>query len=322
MAMTMMIASRPTRSRTPTPAWGAAGGPHAPPADRAATAARFVAAAHAAGRRASFFAVDDVERWPGFARTTPSATLHVLDALVAFANGSLIGFGVRTIVGHPGALAWTLGVPLVPWSAALATLAATGHAALLGFSAAALAAWSVFAAILAAGLLHASRRPEPRLLGALATAATADAALSMIPRRRRPRLRRRHAPPRPRRRGPARRRHRPVVGPPPRRRHCPPGLTVTAHGGACQSNSACQRTRPSSWSRKSPPWSRTMSPTTSFAFASPVGWTSKALPTSRLLARPRRAGLAQPRLERGGADAGGVELGEERRHGAVERIER
>src|SRR5689334_21341952 len=49
-------------------AWIAAGGPHAAAADRADVAARFVEAARAAGRRASFFAVEDDPPWPGFAR--------------------------------------------------------------------------------------------------------------------------------------------------------------------------------------------------------------------------------------------------------------
>lgn len=49
-------------------AWIGAGGPHAPIGERADVAGRFAAAARAAGRRASFFCVDDDPRWPGFTR--------------------------------------------------------------------------------------------------------------------------------------------------------------------------------------------------------------------------------------------------------------
>lgn len=107
------------------------------------------------------------------------AAVHVIDALRAFAGGDLAGFGVRTVLRHPGALAWVLGVPLAPWTALLAAIAITGHAGLLGFGAGALALWVGYDALLAAGLLRASRRPTPRLLGALAGAATVDAALSI-----------------------------------------------------------------------------------------------------------------------------------------------
>ncbi|MBP6849713.1 MAG: hypothetical protein KA201_38495, partial [Kofleriaceae bacterium] len=49
-------------------AWVAAGGPCAPLPRRPEVATRFVAAARAAGRRASWFAVDEAAPWPGFAR--------------------------------------------------------------------------------------------------------------------------------------------------------------------------------------------------------------------------------------------------------------
>src|SRR5262249_53679553 len=101
------------------------------------------------------------------------AAVHVVDGLRAFAGGELFRFAARTVVGPPGARAGVLGAPLVPWPALLAGLAAPGHAALTGFGAGALAAWSAYDALLAAGLLRASRRPTPTLLAALAGAATA-----------------------------------------------------------------------------------------------------------------------------------------------------
>lgn len=104
---------------------------------------------------------------------------HVVDGLRAFAGGGLLGFGARTVIRHPGALALALAVPLIPWTAALAGMAAVGHPHPFGFSRAALGAWAAYDAILAVGLWRASRRPEPRLLGLLAGAATVDAGLSL-----------------------------------------------------------------------------------------------------------------------------------------------
>ncbi len=117
--------------------------------------------------------------WLCYPEGEPAAA-HVVDALRAFAGGSLLGFGARTVVGHPGALAWVLGVPLVPWTVALAAATVTGHAGLFGFGAGALAGWTIYDGLLAVGLLRASVRPRPRLLGLLAGAATLDAALSTI----------------------------------------------------------------------------------------------------------------------------------------------
>ncbi|MBK9030628.1 MAG: DUF2156 domain-containing protein [Myxococcales bacterium] len=106
--------------------------------------------------------------------------VHVLDGLRAFAGGSLIAFGARTIVRHPGALAWTLGVPLVPWAITLAVVATHGSAGWFGYSAARLGAWAAYDAVLALGLWRASRHPRRRLLGVLASAATIDAVASTL----------------------------------------------------------------------------------------------------------------------------------------------
>lgn len=116
--------------------------------------------------------------WMCYPRGRPAA-VHLVDALRAFAPGGLVRFAAVTTARHPGVLSWMLGVPLLPWALVLAALAATGKAALLGFSTGALAAWAIFDALLAAGLWRASRAPSPRLLGLLAAAATVDAALSL-----------------------------------------------------------------------------------------------------------------------------------------------
>ncbi len=108
-----------------------------------------------------------------------SLSLHLLDALRAFAPGGLLRFAAATCARRPGVLAWMLGVPLLPWALVLAVLAATGQAALLGFTTVALTAWAIFDGLLAAGLWRASRAPHSRLLGLLACAATLDAALSL-----------------------------------------------------------------------------------------------------------------------------------------------
>jgi len=116
--------------------------------------------------------------WLCFPEGEP-AIVHVLNGLRAFAGGSLVRFGARTVARHPGALAWVLAVPLAPWALALALAAITGHAGWFGYGPGTLAAWAGYDVALAAGLWRASRRPTPRLLGLLAGAATVDAALSL-----------------------------------------------------------------------------------------------------------------------------------------------
>lgn len=105
--------------------------------------------------------------------------LHIVDSLRAFAGGSLIRFGARTIVQSPSALPWALALPLVPWAILLAVLASTGHGGVVGFDQLTLTAWAVFDAILAGLLFHVARRPRRRHLAMLATVAAIDAALSV-----------------------------------------------------------------------------------------------------------------------------------------------
>ncbi|HLU64757.1 MAG TPA: DUF2156 domain-containing protein [Kofleriaceae bacterium] len=108
-----------------------------------------------------------------------AAALHVLDALRAFAGGSLVRFGWRTLIDHPSGLPLSLALPLVPWTALLAVLLALGRSALLGFAPLELAGWILFDAVLAVGLLRAARRPRRRILRLLCLAAAVDAALSI-----------------------------------------------------------------------------------------------------------------------------------------------
>lgn len=107
------------------------------------------------------------------------APLALLDMLTAFADGQLIPFAWRSIVRHPSGPPWALALPLVPWTMLLALLTAIGRASLLGFSQAALAAWTLFDAALAWLLFRAASRPTPRRLVMAAAWAAIDAVLSL-----------------------------------------------------------------------------------------------------------------------------------------------
>ncbi len=117
--------------------------------------------------------------WLAMPRGEP-ASLHLLDALRAFAGGSLARFGIRTIARHPGGPPWALAVPLAPWSAILAVRAALGLTSLLGWSRGVLAAWAAFDAVLCVALFRIAMRPTRGRLLAAAAAAAADAALSLV----------------------------------------------------------------------------------------------------------------------------------------------
>jgi phosphatidylglycerol lysyltransferase len=108
-----------------------------------------------------------------------SPLVHLVDSLRAFASGSLLRFGALTVARHPGAPPWILAVPLVPWAALLAFIAASGNVELLSYSRAALAGWAGFDAFLAAVLFQIAFRPRARSLVAAACAAGVDALLSV-----------------------------------------------------------------------------------------------------------------------------------------------
>ena len=108
------------------------------------------------------------------------AWTHLLDALRAFAGGSMLRFFARSVIRHPGGPPWLLALPLVPWTLALVAIAAFGHAAWLGFRVEQLSAWSVFDAVMVVLLFRVSARPRP--LGLLVTvfATSLDAVLSIF----------------------------------------------------------------------------------------------------------------------------------------------
>ncbi len=119
--------------------------------------------------------------WLAFPRSEMAA-LHVVESLRAFAGGSLVVFGLRTLgmLGlHPSGPPWALALPLVPWTLLLAVVAISGRADLLGYSAGVLLAWVVFDALLFAQLVRSAARPRPRRLLGSDVLAVVDAALSL-----------------------------------------------------------------------------------------------------------------------------------------------
>lgn len=119
--------------------------------------------------------------WLAYPRGS-SVLRHLIDSLRAFASGSLVRFAARTAARHPGVPPWLLAVPLVPWTALLATIAATGNVHLLAYSRPALAGWATFDAFLAAVLFRIAFRPRARWLATVAGAAGVDAVLSVAHR--------------------------------------------------------------------------------------------------------------------------------------------
>lgn len=103
----------------------------------------------------------------------------ILDVLGAFAGGQTIRFACRSLVRHPNGPPWTVALPLVPWTVLLGVLSSTGRADVLGFSTAALTAWTVFDAVLAWLLFAVARKPRRRGLAMMAVAAGFDAIVSV-----------------------------------------------------------------------------------------------------------------------------------------------
>ena len=116
--------------------------------------------------------------WLAFPRGE-AAALHLADGLRAFAGGSLVRFGIRSMVRHPGGPPWLLALPLAPWTVILAARAALGYVQLLGWTRPVLAAWAGFDALLCYALFRTALRPTVGRLVVAAAAAAADAALSL-----------------------------------------------------------------------------------------------------------------------------------------------
>jgi phosphatidylglycerol lysyltransferase len=109
------------------------------------------------------------------------AWLAVFDVLRAFAGGSLVLFGVRTLARRPLATAWVLSLLLVPWTAMLAVMLSIHRAVgLLGFPRGELFGWFLFDALFAIALIRAFWRPRFSSYAALGGAAAVDAIVSTL----------------------------------------------------------------------------------------------------------------------------------------------
>ncbi|HTM20179.1 MAG TPA: DUF2156 domain-containing protein [Kofleriaceae bacterium] len=102
-----------------------------------------------------------------------SANLAIVDSLRAFAGGTMVGFGLRTLLHGPALVVRLLALLLVPWTVLLALAAPTWFP-----SPAVQYAWVAFDLVLIAGLLALSARWHPGLAVALAIAISADAAVT------------------------------------------------------------------------------------------------------------------------------------------------
>jgi len=105
-----------------------------------------------------------------------SAAVHLRDALVAFAGGSLLGFALRTLLHRPGGLPWLLALVLGAWTVVLAALVAVGRPATLGLDRIDLGGWVIFDALFALLLFRLARRPRALHLALASGIALADAA--------------------------------------------------------------------------------------------------------------------------------------------------
>ncbi|MGH7438420.1 MAG: phosphatidylglycerol lysyltransferase domain-containing protein, partial [Polyangiaceae bacterium] len=116
--------------------------------------------------------------WLVFPRTQ-TAHVSIIDSLRAFADGSLLRFALASLLRHPSGLPWALALPLPLWTAALAWLAATHRASLLGFPRRELLLWVAFDALLLVPLVRAAMRPRRRRLLFATGLAGLDALLSI-----------------------------------------------------------------------------------------------------------------------------------------------
>lgn len=110
-----------------------------------------------------------------------SVALAIVDVLRAFAGGSLVRFGVGTLVKRPLVLPWVLTLLLVPWTALLLCLLALHDAVpLFAFPRGELFGWAAFDALFAIALIRAFRHPRFGAYALLGVAAAADACLSTL----------------------------------------------------------------------------------------------------------------------------------------------
>lgn len=104
------------------------------------------------------------------------ALISIVDALLAFARGGLLRFGVRSLLRGPNALIRALALLLIPWTALL-VLAPAERYFINGWIK---WAWVAFDALLAVALFRWLRKPGKRMLTVLAAAVTLDVALTLL----------------------------------------------------------------------------------------------------------------------------------------------
>ncbi|HEY1955612.1 MAG TPA: phosphatidylglycerol lysyltransferase domain-containing protein [Polyangiaceae bacterium] len=110
-----------------------------------------------------------------------SRALAIVDVLRAFAGGSLVRFGVGTLVSRPLLLPWVLTLLLVPWTTLLVVLLVAHHAVpLLAFPRGELYGWAAFDALFAVALIRAFRQPRFGAYAFLGCAALVDALVSTL----------------------------------------------------------------------------------------------------------------------------------------------
>jgi phosphatidylglycerol lysyltransferase len=104
-----------------------------------------------------------------------STWIALVDSLKAFAGGSLVGFGLRTLARGPVGLVWLLTAALMVWTPLLALAPAACFP-----SPAVQWAWVGFDALLALSLWSLSRRYRAWLATTLATVVSADVLLTTL----------------------------------------------------------------------------------------------------------------------------------------------
>ena len=118
------------------------------------------------------------DRWdPIFIAYLPSssAVTALYDSLAAFARGSFVGFGVRTILRGPTPVIYALAALLLPWTTLLAVLPAKSWFPTRGVQ----TGWVLFDAGLAVALFALAIRWRQPLGVVVAAAVTADAVVTV-----------------------------------------------------------------------------------------------------------------------------------------------
>ncbi|WNG30796.1 DUF2156 domain-containing protein [Cystobacter fuscus] len=110
--------------------------------------------------------------WP----RTRGPVRAVYDSLEAFAQGSLLRFGARSLLEHPLLLVWLTAVLLVPWTVLLALPITTSHFPSWHIQ----AAWVLFDVGLTVALFSLVRRWRRGLATLLAWVITGDASLTLL----------------------------------------------------------------------------------------------------------------------------------------------